>query len=207
MTVRTCLAHRGYSTRPAKGVGGVLTNVCRSCFGLVRFLKPGGFERYEASSVSVRMAEAISHRRPDDAGVWLDSKVGIPLAHRGFAVKDLARAGHQPTWQNRVFMFGSEFKAGGASVFCGRDSPGSPARVFSAQLRAGSVVDLSRHSQACPRIRRQAEGGATSSKFGFWRNQRAIGLSTTRLSGAGSARSKAESMTRLRLCTTFWKRR
>ena len=42
------------------------------------------------------MAAAIAHRGPDDAGVWLDSDIGIALAHRRLAVIDLSVAGHQP---------------------------------------------------------------------------------------------------------------
>ena len=42
------------------------------------------------------MADAVVHRGPDDAGVWLDSDVGIALAHRRLAVIDLSVSGHQP---------------------------------------------------------------------------------------------------------------
>ena len=64
--------------------------------GVVGFFQPGGFTPREARAVSVRMAEAISHRGPDDGGVWLDSGMGIALAHRRLAVIDLSHAGHQP---------------------------------------------------------------------------------------------------------------
>src|SRR6267378_3950606 len=43
-----------------------------------------------------RMADALIHRGPDDAGVWLDDSAGIALAHRRLAVLDLSAAGHQP---------------------------------------------------------------------------------------------------------------
>ena len=42
------------------------------------------------------MAAVISHRGPDDAGVWLDANVGVALAHRRLAVIELSDAGHQP---------------------------------------------------------------------------------------------------------------
>ena len=42
------------------------------------------------------MADSISHRGPDDEGVWLDGDVGVALAHRRLAVIDISDAGHQP---------------------------------------------------------------------------------------------------------------
>jgi asparagine synthase (glutamine-hydrolysing) len=42
------------------------------------------------------MADAISHRGPDDAGVWADPAAGVALAHRRLAILDLSPAGHQP---------------------------------------------------------------------------------------------------------------
>ena len=40
------------------------------------------------------MANAMAHRGPDDAGIWMDNE--IALAHRRLAVVDLSVAGHQP---------------------------------------------------------------------------------------------------------------
>jgi asparagine synthase (glutamine-hydrolysing) len=42
------------------------------------------------------MAETLSHRGPDDAGVWLDESAGVALGFRRLAILDLSRAGHQP---------------------------------------------------------------------------------------------------------------
>lgn len=50
----------------------------------------------DASESAVRMAGAIAHRGPDDAGVWCDAEAGVVLAHRRLAVLDLTPAGHQP---------------------------------------------------------------------------------------------------------------
>lgn len=43
-----------------------------------------------------RMADAVHHRGPDDAGAWVDDVVGIALGHRRLSILDLSTAGHQP---------------------------------------------------------------------------------------------------------------
>ena len=43
-----------------------------------------------------RMTDAVSHRGPDDQGIWIDEEAGIALGHRRLAVVDLSAAGHQP---------------------------------------------------------------------------------------------------------------
>ncbi|MCC7427435.1 MAG: asparagine synthase (glutamine-hydrolyzing) [Alphaproteobacteria bacterium] len=42
------------------------------------------------------MADAIAHRGPDDAGVWVDDAAGLAFGHRRLAIIDLSPAGHQP---------------------------------------------------------------------------------------------------------------
>lgn len=49
----------------------------------------------DASAVE-KMALAIQHRGPDDAGVWLNEAGDLALAHRRLAIIDLTQAGHQP---------------------------------------------------------------------------------------------------------------
>lgn len=42
------------------------------------------------------MATTLTHRGPDDGGVWTDAAAGIALGHRRLAVLDLTPQGHQP---------------------------------------------------------------------------------------------------------------
>jgi asparagine synthase (glutamine-hydrolysing) len=51
---------------------------------------------YVLPDVATRMALAISHRGPDDAGTWADDLAGIALGFRRLAIVDLTAAGHQP---------------------------------------------------------------------------------------------------------------
>ncbi|MEM9714956.1 MAG: asparagine synthase (glutamine-hydrolyzing) [Pseudomonadota bacterium] len=48
------------------------------------------------TEIATRMADQISHRGPDDSGVWVDSKSDVALAHRRLSILDLSPAGHQP---------------------------------------------------------------------------------------------------------------
>lgn len=43
-----------------------------------------------------RMCNSISHRGPDDTGVWQDASRGLVLGHRRLAIVDLSPQGHQP---------------------------------------------------------------------------------------------------------------
>ncbi len=62
--------------------------------GIAGFLSAAELDSPEATLA--RMANAIRHRGPDDAGVWADRAVGIGLAHRRLSILDLSSAGHQP---------------------------------------------------------------------------------------------------------------
>jgi asparagine synthase (glutamine-hydrolysing) len=52
--------------------------------------------RAEAQDIATAMADAITHRGPDDYGVWADSDAGIALSQRRLSIIDLSAAGAQP---------------------------------------------------------------------------------------------------------------
>ena len=57
------------------------------------------------------MANAISHRGPDDKGTWCHEDEGIGLAHARLSILDLSSAGHQPMHsvsKNFVLVFNGE---------------------------------------------------------------------------------------------------
>lgn len=64
--------------------------------GIVGFL--GGRWDWEAQPEATleRMADAVVHRGPDDAGYWTDHQRLIALGHRRLSIQDISSAGHQP---------------------------------------------------------------------------------------------------------------
>jgi asparagine synthase (glutamine-hydrolysing) len=42
------------------------------------------------------MGDSLSHRGPDDDGLWTDAECSVGLAHRRLSIIDLSAAGHQP---------------------------------------------------------------------------------------------------------------
>ena len=79
--------------------------------GIAGFLDGRHFIPEEAAAIARGMADAVAHRGPDDAGVWLDGNVGVALAHRRLAVIDVSPAGHQPmqsTSGRHVIVFNGE---------------------------------------------------------------------------------------------------
>jgi asparagine synthase (glutamine-hydrolysing) len=59
-----------------------------------------GFKsKYDYRSIKERLPEAserLSHRGPDDSGLFYDEAAGVGLAHRRLSIIDLSSAGHQP---------------------------------------------------------------------------------------------------------------
>ncbi len=64
--------------------------------GIVGFFSETGFEKAEAEKTATAMSDAIRHRGPDAAGVWVDQDVGLVLAHRRLSIIDVSEAGAQP---------------------------------------------------------------------------------------------------------------
>tara|TARA_Y100001968_G_C19453240_1_gene770255 strand:- start:3319 stop:5325 length:2007 start_codon:yes stop_codon:yes gene_type:complete len=57
------------------------------------------FEDLEADTIEnlvFKMGNAITHRGPDDSGIWIDSDARFGLAHKRLSIIDLSTAGHQP---------------------------------------------------------------------------------------------------------------
>jgi len=50
----------------------------------------------DAAEIVRRMATVLSHRGPDDEGIWVDKEAGVALSHRRLSILDLSPAGHQP---------------------------------------------------------------------------------------------------------------
>ena len=49
-----------------------------------------------SEDLCVRMRDALSHRGPDDRGVWRSADGAVVLGHRRLAIIDLSPGGHQP---------------------------------------------------------------------------------------------------------------
>ena len=58
--------------------------------GLAGFIKKQKHDACHLESVVTRMALAIQHRGPDDAGAWVDAQAGIALGHRRLSIVDLS---------------------------------------------------------------------------------------------------------------------
>lgn len=57
------------------------------------------------------MRDALTHRGPDDAGIWLDEANGVAFGHRRLAILDLSPAGYQPmhsSCKRYVIVFNGE---------------------------------------------------------------------------------------------------
>jgi asparagine synthase (glutamine-hydrolysing) len=58
----------------------------------------GGFLGSFSPDLLNRMSAAMSHRGPDDDGVYFDAESGVGLAHRRLSIIDLSSCGRQPMW-------------------------------------------------------------------------------------------------------------
>jgi asparagine synthase (glutamine-hydrolysing) len=64
--------------------------------GLTGFWKWRGASRDTLRYQAEDMSRQLTHRGPDDSGLWCDESVGIVLAQRRLSILDLSEAGHQP---------------------------------------------------------------------------------------------------------------
>ena len=64
--------------------------------GIVGFLNKQNPLDRKSQDLIRRMSAKLSHRGPDDSGIWSDSETGIALGHQRLAIQDLSPAGKQP---------------------------------------------------------------------------------------------------------------
>ncbi|MFL5404170.1 MAG: asparagine synthase (glutamine-hydrolyzing) [Gemmatimonadales bacterium] len=64
--------------------------------GIVGFLGTAGVGEGALTGLVENMSTCLAHRGPDDAGAWVDDRVGLGLGHRRLSILDLSPAGHQP---------------------------------------------------------------------------------------------------------------
>ena len=64
--------------------------------GIVGFLDPSGSRDADLPGLLTKMSDCLSHRGPDDAGIWIDERLGLGLGHRRLSILDLSPSGHQP---------------------------------------------------------------------------------------------------------------
>src|SRR5262245_27358576 len=73
--------------------------------------KPGLRSADETAAIVKRMADSLSHRGPDDEGLWVDARAACALGFRRLAIIDLSEAGHQPmvsASERSVIVFNGE---------------------------------------------------------------------------------------------------
>ncbi|MBT5400646.1 hypothetical protein HOL24_08905, partial [bacterium] len=54
----------------------------------------GNLRKDELEASVHKMLSVLTHRGPDDSGIWTDN--GIAFGHRRLSIMDLSSAGHQP---------------------------------------------------------------------------------------------------------------
>jgi asparagine synthase (glutamine-hydrolysing) len=50
----------------------------------------------QAREIALRMGDSLSHRGPDDSGLWIDDSCMLALSHRRLSIVDVTSQGHQP---------------------------------------------------------------------------------------------------------------
>ncbi|HEY2379186.1 MAG TPA: asparagine synthase (glutamine-hydrolyzing) [Gemmatimonadaceae bacterium] len=64
--------------------------------GLTGILSAKTFEQNELEAITRRMTDAITHRGPDDSGIFCDQSTSLALGFRRLSILDLSPTGHQP---------------------------------------------------------------------------------------------------------------
>jgi asparagine synthase (glutamine-hydrolysing) len=64
--------------------------------GIAGFWQAGGVRADDGETLVRRMADAMVHRGPDDAGTFVEADAGVALGFRRLAILDLTPLGHQP---------------------------------------------------------------------------------------------------------------
>jgi asparagine synthase (glutamine-hydrolysing) len=64
--------------------------------GFAGILTSAGLSRDALADHACRMSASLSHRGPDDSGVWADERSGVAFGFRRLAILDLSPHGHQP---------------------------------------------------------------------------------------------------------------
>src|SRR5262245_43721869 len=65
--------------------------------GITGFLDPrSGWDEARMRDLAICMSEPLTHRGPDDQGVWVDAEAGLGLGHRRLSILDLTSEGRQP---------------------------------------------------------------------------------------------------------------
>jgi len=65
--------------------------------------------QYDLKKIIISMRDSMRYGGPDDAGLYIDKKMGLALGHRRLSIIDLSPAGHQPMeFNNLVIIYNGE---------------------------------------------------------------------------------------------------
>ncbi len=64
--------------------------------GILGILRAGNNKEFNIQLTVERMLKTISHRGPDDGGIWVNASQAVALGHRRLSIVDISSAGHQP---------------------------------------------------------------------------------------------------------------
>ncbi|MDD5120693.1 MAG: asparagine synthase (glutamine-hydrolyzing) [Candidatus Omnitrophica bacterium] len=65
--------------------------------GITGFIDFSGIKNKNEMLKNIKqMRDTLTHRGPDDSGVWVNQDAGVSFGHRRLSIVDLSEAGHQP---------------------------------------------------------------------------------------------------------------